>query len=120
MFALYIDEDSGDRHLAQALRARGVDVLTAQEAGMVEQSDEAHLEYATAHGRVLYSFNRGDFLRLHSACLQQGKTHAGILLARQQHYSVGEQMRRVLQIMAMRHSEDMTNRVEFLSAWASQ
>ena len=36
MFRLYIDEDSGDRNLVQALRARGVDVITAQEVCMVE------------------------------------------------------------------------------------
>ena len=117
MFKLYIDEDSGDRHLAQALRARGVDVVTAQEVGMVEHSDAEHLQYATEHGRALYSFNRGDFLRLHAAYLQDGKTHCGILLARQQHYSVGEQMRRVLQVMAVKRPEDIRNQVEFLSAW---
>ena len=42
MFRLYIDEDSGDRSLVQALRARGVDVITAQEAGMIERSDDEH------------------------------------------------------------------------------
>lgn len=34
--------------LVRALRARGVDVLTALDAGMIERSDEEHLEYATA------------------------------------------------------------------------
>jgi predicted nuclease of predicted toxin-antitoxin system len=117
MFRLYIDEDSGDRNLVQALRARGVDVVTAQEVGMLERSDEEHLQYATSRDRVLYSFNRGDFLRLHAQYLAEGKGHAGMLLARQQHYSVGEQMRRVLKVMALRSDADMRNCVEFLSAW---
>lgn len=117
MFKLYIDEDSGDRHLVNALRARGADVIAAQEASMVERSDADHLAFAVAQGRVLYSFNRGDFLRLHSAYLAEGKTHCGIVLARQQHYSVGEQMRRVLQLMAVKRADDMINQVEFLSAW---
>lgn len=117
MFSLYIDEDSGDRNLVQALRARGVDVVTAQEAGMIERSDEEHLQYAAKRNRVLYSFNRGDFFRIHSRYQAEGKSHAGILLARQQHYSVGEQMRRVLKVMALRSSADMRNCVEFLSAW---
>ena len=118
MFQLYIDEDSADRNLVQALRARGVDVITAQEAGMIERTDDEHLQFATSRNRVLYSFNRGDFLRLHSQYMAEGKEHAGMLLARQQHYSVGEQMRRVLKVMALRSAADMRNRVEFLSAWS--
>ena len=93
---LYLDEDAQDSDLVRALRARGFDVLTAFEAGMVEQSDESHLQYATTQSRVLYSFNVGDFLRLYGAYLAEGKTHAGIILARQQQYSVGEQLRRLL------------------------
>jgi predicted nuclease of predicted toxin-antitoxin system len=117
MFRLYVDEDSGDRNLLQALRARGVDVVTAQEVGMIERTDEEHLQFATNQNRVLYSFNRGDFFRLHSQYLAEGKEHGGLLLARQQHYSVGEQMRRVLKVMALKSAADMRNSVEFLSAW---
>ncbi len=54
---LYVDEDAMDKDLLQALRARGVDVLTAFETGMIERSDEDHLEFVTRKGRVLYSFN---------------------------------------------------------------
>ena len=117
MFRLYIDEDSGDRNLVQALRARGVDVVTAQEVGMIERTDEEHLQFATSRNRVLNSFNREDFLRLHSQYLAEGKDHAGLLLARQQHYSVGEQMRRVPKVVALKSAADMRNCVEFLSVW---
>ena len=117
MFQLYIDEDSMDRDLVRALRARGVNVITAQDVGMMGRSDEEHLLFATSQGRVLYSFNRGDFFRLHSQYAAEGKSHAGLLLARQQHYSVGEQMRRILKTMALRSAADMRDRVEFLSAW---
>jgi hypothetical protein len=68
-------------------------------------------------GRVLYTFNVGDFYRLHTAFLKQGKSHAGIILARQQRYPVGEQMRRLLKLIAAKSAEEMKNRVEFLSAW---
>ena len=83
---------------------------------MIERTDAEHLQLATERNRVLYSFNRGDFLRLHSLYLAEGRTHAGILLARQQHYSLGEQMRRVLKVMALKSSAEMCNSVEFLSA----
>ena len=72
---------------------------------------------ATAQGRVLYSFNVGDLYRLHTAFLAQGKAPAGIILAPQQRYAVGEQMRRLLKLIAAKSAEDMQHQVEFLSAW---
>ncbi len=41
---LYLDEDAGDKALVRALRARGVDVQPANEAGMIEHPDDAQLE----------------------------------------------------------------------------
>jgi hypothetical protein len=106
------------RHaLVRALRARGVDVTTALDEDMIERDDKEHLDYATAQGRVLYTFNVGDFHRLHEEYLRQGKNHAGIILAPQQRYSVGEQMRRILKLRATKSAGDMENNVEFLSAW---
>jgi hypothetical protein len=66
-----------DKDLVQAIRARGVDVITALDAGMIERADEEHLDYATAQGRVLYSFNAGDFYRLHTAFLARGNHTQG-------------------------------------------
>jgi hypothetical protein len=114
---LYFDEDSMWHALLQALRARGIDVHTALEAAMIERTDDDHLAFATAQGRVLCSFNVGDFYRLHMRYMTQQQSHAGIILARQQQYSVGEHMRRLLQLIAHRTAEEMQNRVEFLSAW---
>jgi len=115
---LYIDEDAMDKDLCQALQARGVDVLTALDAKMIECSDEQHLEYATEQNRVLYSFNISDFYQLHMSFQASGKAHAGIILAQQQRYSVGEQMRRLLRFIAIKPAENMNNQVEFLSAWS--
>ncbi len=114
---LYLDEDSMDQALVQALRARNVDVITALEAWMIEREDAEHLDYATEQGRVLCSFNVGDFYRLHRDYLAQGKPHAGIILMRQKYYSIGEQMRRILKLMASTSAAEMKNWVEFLSAW---
>ncbi|MBM3190024.1 MAG: hypothetical protein FJZ90_15035 [Chloroflexi bacterium] len=104
--------------LVRALRARGVDVLTALEAEMIERSDADHLRYAAANGRVLCSYNARDYHHLHGEYLRQQKAHAGIILMPQQRYSVGEQMRRLLRIVAERSADEIRNRVEFLSAWA--
>jgi len=118
MLPLYFDEDSMTRGLVMALRARGVDVLTALEADRIERPDEEHLEYATSQGRVLCSYNVADFYRLHTTYLQTSRTHARLILVRQQQYSIGEQMRRLLRLMATRSPKVMRNRVEFLSAWS--
>lgn len=113
------DEDSMWQALITALRARGIDVQTALEATMIERADENHLAYATAQGRVLCSFNVGDFYRLHTHYMAQHQVHAGIVLARQQQYGVGEYMRRLLRLMTHLTAEEMHNRVEFLSAWGA-
>ena len=85
---------------------------------MIEREDAEHLDYATEQGRVLCTFNVRDLYRLHSECVAQGKSHPGIILMRQQYYSVGEQMRRLLKLMASKSADEMKNWVEFLSAWA--
>ena len=103
-----------DKALVSAIRARGVDVLTAHEANMIERKDDEHLGFATTAGRVLYSFNVGDYCRLNG----QGRPHAGLILAQQQRHSVGDQMRRLLRLINAVPAEEMKNRVEFLSAWA--
>lgn len=105
------------RALVQALQARGVDVQSALDVGLIRIPDLQHLEHAATEGRVLYSANVGDFHRLHTEFLEAGRSHAGIILIRQS-YSIGEQTRRVLRLLASRTAEDMNNHLEFLSHWA--
>ena len=114
---LYFDEDSARHTLARELRVRGSDVVTAPEAGMAGRLDEEQLEWSTLNGRALYSFNRADFYRLHTAWLNGHRSHAGIILSRQ-NLSLGEQMRRLLRLINKLSADEMTDRIEFLSAWA--
>ena len=114
---LFLDEDTSDADLLEALRIRGVDVIAAAPSERRGLRDDDQLRWATEQQRVLYSFNRGDFCRIHSAMLRAGKRHAGIILAVQQRYSVGEQMRRLLRLTSTLTTEAMRNRIEFLSAW---
>jgi hypothetical protein len=110
---LYLDEDTMDKALVSALRARGVDLLAAHEADMIERPDEDHLAFAAREGRGLYSFNVADYCRLQS----QGQSPAGLILAQQQRYPVGDQMRRLLRLVSAKSAEEMRNHIEFLSAW---
>lgn len=117
MLPLYMDEDSMDHALVSALRARSVDVLTAQEAGMIGRNDDDHLIFATESGRVLCTFNIGDFWALHADYLARGRRHTGMIPMPQQRYSLGERLRRLLRIASVLSSATMIDRTEFLSDW---
>lgn len=114
---LYLDEDATLRALIRALVARGVDVTNAVDTGRGGLSDAEQLQHAASDGRVLYSFNVGDYYRLHTEWVQSGRSHSGLILVPQQRYSIGEQMRRILRINHHLESEDFRSRVEFLARW---
>src|SRR5215212_3579360 len=91
----YLDECI-DRLVADDLRRRGLDVLTAVEAGRGHYPDQAQLEYATSVGRVILSFNRMDFRRLHLAFVQTGGPHGGIIILPQTRITPRRQIRAAL------------------------
>lgn len=111
---LYVDEDAMARAVVNGLRARGVDVKTVLDEGMSEEDDDAQLEYATQLGRVLYTFNVGHFCQLHKEYIAQGKGHAGIIVVYRQRYSIGEQIRRLLNLINTKTAEEMRNSLQFL------
>ena len=78
--------------------------------------DIDQLRWTTEQGRILYSFNVADFYALHTDFLKRDERHKGIVLA-QQRYTVGDQLRGVLKLMATLTFEEMVDRVIFLSAW---
>lgn len=100
-----------DEHIhpgvVRALRQSGIDIWTAQQAGMLGAGDEAHLQFSTSQGRVILTQDE-DFLRLHSEM-----KHAGIAYAHRQ-----APISRIIQgstlIFATMTEEDMQNHVEFL------
>jgi hypothetical protein len=66
---------------------------------MIRRKDEDHLSLATAK-RVLYSFNIRDYHEIHTEWTSSGRSHAGIILAQQKRYSIGEQIRRLVRLIA--------------------
>jgi hypothetical protein len=114
---LYIDEDAMTTEVIAGLRFLRMDVVTTEEAGMRQSSDEDQLEFAKARSRVLYTLNRKDFLRIHTEWASTGRGHAGIILGEQKRYSPREQIRKLSKLMKAVSEESMKNRVEFLSRW---
>lgn len=112
---LYLDEDAQRTSLVRALRARRVDVLTANEAGKVGISDAEQLAFAVSQNRTVFTFNRGDFAKLHAGYLQRGQEHSGIIVSDQLEISVV--IRRLLRLLDGRKADDMRNWLEFLSSW---
>jgi hypothetical protein len=106
------------RSFVFGLRARCVDVLTAAEADMINRRDEDHLVAASSSGRTLFTYNTADYCALHQRWISLKRSHAGIIVARQQHYSIGEELRRIMQLISRRTAEQMQNRLEFVSSWA--
>ena len=112
---LYLDEDAMRASIVRALRARHVDVATALEANLIGCPDEEHLACATGQGRVLFSFNRGDFAQLHQMYLAGGRHHAGIVISDQ--LATGVIPRRLLRLLNALSPAEMHDRLEYLSRW---
>lgn len=111
---LYIDEDAMSRALVQGLRARGVDAMTVLDCGMEGKSDPEQLAFASSLGRVIYTYNVGDFCQLHTEYVAQGNDHAGIIVVNRQRYAIGEQLKQVLQLIHQTTAEEMHNTLHFL------
>ncbi len=77
MAAFYANENF-PRPAVEALRDLGHDVLTIQESGRagIALPDEEVLASATADQRILLTFNRKHFIRLH----ESGISHSGIVV----------------------------------------
>ena len=114
---LYIDEDSFGKSLVAAFRNADLDVITVADINKQSCSDEDQLVWAAEQGRAIYSYNRRDFCRLHSEFLSTQRNHAGIIVLRQQRYSVRQQLQGMLALIAAQTAEDMVNQLVFLSAY---
>jgi hypothetical protein len=104
---LYMDEHV-PRAVTWGLRSRGVDALTAQDAGMVSAEDEEHLLLAWRERRAIVTQD-ADFLRFNST----GRPHAGIIYAPQQ-TPIGTMVRAIMLICEVLGPEEMANHVEFV------
>ncbi len=95
--------------VATGLRLRGIDVVTAGEAGLLGEPDERYIEYGRSEGRVIVTHD-DDFLSLHAA----GFEHAGIAYVHQQARSMGELVSALILVDACLSPDEARNRIEFL------
>ncbi len=110
--AFYLDHNV-DRAVAEGLRLRGVDVLTALEDGTTTLADPDLLDRASALGRVIVTHDQ-DFLREGPARQRTGRTFAGILYAHQLDVSLGRLIDDLELIAQAQSPEDYAGRVRYL------
>ena len=76
---LYLDEDISPK-VAEILRKKGMDVVSAHETGMLETSDNEQLAFAATEGRVMVTRNRDDFITLSVQFFEDLKPHNGLII----------------------------------------
>src|SRR3954452_5301715 len=110
--AVYMDVHV-PRVLTDALRRRGLDVLTSQGDGTAREDDAALLARATELGRVLFSQDQ-DFLRLAAEWQRDSRPFAGILFAAQQGVSLGHLAADLELLLTCCEPEELRDRVTYL------
>ena len=103
----YLDEQA-PRAIAIGLRQRGIDVLTAQEAGMKSATDEQQAAFALREKRVIFTQD-ADFLRIRA----EGLPHVGIVYASQR-TAIGTIVRGLMLIHDVLSPNDMADHLEFV------
>jgi len=108
MLKLYLDEDV-HKKVATALRLKGYDVISSHEVQKQSLSDYQQLEYAISEQRAIFSFNIGDFKRLHEEYVLNGRSHSGIILSKQ--IPIGETIKRLTKFLYTHSSEEVKNNI---------
>lgn len=108
---LLLDEDIWPG-LAQALRDRGIDVVSVHELGRTGLSDGEQLAFAVQAGRAILTHNIADFVALALDYYQQQQTHFGILVA--PHLEKGVLVRRTLALLDTVTADALMNTLRYI------
>jgi len=108
---LYLDADV-HKDLAQALRLRGYDAVSAWEVGNAALSDTRQLKFAADSGRAIFTFNVADYVALAVAWQAIGHRHCGIILSPQ--VSLTLALQRVSRLLNRMSSQDVLNQLVWL------
>lgn len=114
---LHLDADASSKALQLALLNRGQDVTrTPNEWMRADASDEQQLLGATGQGRVIFTYNIGDFQNL----ARQYTHHAGILLAAQRSFSLRELIELLDKSLSTTTANEWIGQMRWLSDWRDE
>lgn len=112
---LHLDADTSKKSLHRALLEHGHDVTRTPNEWIALNADDAtQLLSATAHGRVIFTFNARDFMAL----ARRYPRHAGILLSAQK--PMAELLAALHRMMNETNAEAWTGQVRWLNDWFSK
>lgn len=112
MIALYMDENV-EGQIVRGLRARGIDLITAEEDGYGGTPDPIVFDRANALGRVVFSRDQ-DFLREARWRLERGETFVGVIYAHKRKVAFGRCIEDLEYMALAGIPEDFANRVRYL------
>lgn len=116
MLKLYLDENLHPERAAQ-LRKHDIDVLTVDEAGMKESSDEEQLASAAGHERVLVTADQR-VTRLVEHWFIQGRSHCGVVICRQSEpWRLGMLVRLCIRLCSRETPESIANTIHRLEQY---
>lgn len=101
------------RAITRELRARGADVITAQDDGSETAPDDVLLARANGMGRAVFTQDR-DFLRLAASQQVEGVSFAGVIYARQMGVSASACIDALTVIALAGEPADLANKVEYI------
>ena len=104
--ALYTDADV-DGQLAEQIRARNHDAISAYEVGNAALDDLDQFEYAIQHERAIFTHNARDFEPLIGRYFAQGREHFGLIISEQ--LPIGVLLRRLLRLLDAVSADEMKN-----------
>jgi predicted nuclease of predicted toxin-antitoxin system len=108
---LYLDEDVSVL-VAALLRARGFDVVTARDQGMLGRSDAEQLARAASLGRCIFTHNRFDYEELQRWYVGSHQKHCGIIVGSRR--DVYELARRAAILLNTLSADEIENQLLYI------
>lgn len=113
---IYLDEDV-HTFIAEALRLRGKEALTTEEAGRRGRGDPDQIAFATSQGYTILTYNSHHFPLLHATMISSGSTHAGIIVGTRK--DPRRSIRALLNLLRSLSAEEIRSQLVYLNNWAS-
>jgi hypothetical protein len=111
---LHLDADASRKALLDSLIVRGHDVTRTPQPGLPDDAtDDLQLLWATAQGRIIFTFNIRDFINK----TEQFPNHQGILLAHRESFSLQQLITCLDCMLSETEAEDWVGQVRWLSDW---